>query len=273
MSTHLTVDLDYWTADTRIHGVSEYDDFLCAYTMVADMDQDFTDAEKHHAPLDRKVHAFITKVLKAAPDVFVVPQHHQISAHLHALEFDRLINVDYHSDLPERDSESYLLRRRGEGLELNEGSWGLFIPNPGEKEFIWRCPSRRCKQDGVGGCHSSPEENPFTHPGCHNFAKVRSIVGLKSLPWDDITSASICLSMAWWGVEANCTFDRQMLPNTLKLLGLTYDQAKALRHPYILQGKPEFNTAALLAFSRKMGSRMDGRPMKPRSLAGAVCYP
>lgn len=274
MATHLTIDLDYWTCDTSIFGVETFEDVEFHSADPKVIDDAFIRAREHMKPVDRMAARVIRKVLQVVPDVIVVPYHHQIVAHLHAHPHDHIINIDYHSDLPEKDTKFYIARRKGRGSELNEGSWGLFVPDTASKVFEWRRPADVCMKEGYGGCHSCSEENPFKVRISNPYRKARSSVGLKGLPWEDITSASICLSMSWWGMEHNDIFTKEMLPETLKLLGIDYFQAKKLWHPYILKGKPKFNRPGVTKLCRSWRSRTDGKPLIPKkTLEEALTYP
>ena len=115
MKTCLTIDLDYWT--------------YCYKTF------------RFWAT------TFIGDCIEFADDVVIIDTHDQILDHV-TDEYGKVINVDFHNDI----CPTSCFPCRKKKSELNEGTWGNFLPKS-VSQFVWYYPEKkRCLTDGKGVC-------------------------------------------------------------------------------------------------------------------------
>lgn len=101
--------------------------------------------------------------------------HYSMIDHIDSIPHDRLINVDYHSDLP----FSY----RG-GLSDGSWPWGLrYDPN---RVYEWRHPFFRYRKGLVG------DVDFYTNHD--NFKKVARKRGISNIDLNDVVGVGFCLS-------------------------------------------------------------------------------
>jgi len=108
-----------------------------------------------------KMERYLRKVLKIFPQAKIFRHHHLMLKDINKIEPDRIVNVDYHTDLASsRDP-------RRDRIELNEGTWGNFVKGSRE-EFLWVYPFTACTRgknnrddDFTGWCHGEGNPNPF----------------------------------------------------------------------------------------------------------------
>jgi hypothetical protein len=159
MSTYLSIDLDYWSCDETSNDVN----------------------------------SFFNKLAELDLSLFVVPHHHQLLSDINNSDCNRLINIDYHSDLADYVNPS---KER-----LDEGTWGNFINFRNKGEFVWIYPHKDCYGDiriiGSGCCHV--HKNPFRNPAVAGWAKTKRKLG-----------------------KYNKLFN--MLPKDIKKIGISYSQ-------------------------------------------------
>jgi hypothetical protein len=161
LNVYLSIDLDYWRhAHERWYVL----DFF------------------------RKVQA---RVKTAKLPVTVAFYHHHLVDDINAWcqQLNRVINVDYHSDIVDEV--------RGADLRFNEGSWANFIHFRGDGTFEWRYPDSKCLSTGEGYCHE--QKNPFLKPEVAGWKRTVKRRGLGNIPWDDIFAVGIVLSPDWIG--------------------------------------------------------------------------
>lgn len=204
MATYLSIDLDYW-------GMSG-------------------------AP---GMGRMISRVLALNVPTCLVRTHTTMLKHMRKFSFDKLINVDFHSDLCSR------LPRDGKQLVLNEGTWGAFVPHRNRGRFEWRLPDYvECVTLKVGLCDQT--QDVFADPTGTGWLAAVARVGLRGIDYHDVVAAGFCLSLNWWGLDWDPAYPRHLR----KLLG-----AFAL-HP----DKGEHNGA----FSHAVGSKLHERnPKEP----------
>ena len=200
--TYLSVDLDYWTCCPEEH-VGEQKSLRVGAAMI-----------------DERMSRFIAQVLEHVPQVGVLTHHDQIVPFVNGV-FEhpilRVINVDFHSDLPDWGPTTAF-------PPLNEGTWGLYVSAPHTKVFEWRShsasdmPSRRCCSD-----NADTETCPFVTKGLTAFAKATHKLGLGGIQWDRIAGAAIVVSPDWWFANTThiygCSGQKGM-PDTRELLKL-----------------------------------------------------
>lgn len=105
-------------------------------------------------------YAFIRKVLSLGVPVAAAYDHHDLLSHMSKFDFDRLINIDCHSDL---DLSANLNSRQ----ELDCGNWVNFVKESNRNEYLWIYPRQRCIDPGRGClCHQpsqSRKHDPFNN--------------------------------------------------------------------------------------------------------------
>src|SRR3972149_3365011 len=114
MKIYLSIDLDYW----------------------------------RHARERRYVLDFFRKVKALRLPVLVAFYHHHLIDDINdrCQWLDRIINVDYHSDIVDGTFGD-------DDFRFNEGSWANFIHFRCDGTFEWRYPKLRCLSTGEGYCH------------------------------------------------------------------------------------------------------------------------
>lgn len=161
MKTLLTVDLDYWT-----------------------------NCYKHYNLAGGTWLRYLATHLQK---IWVIKEHHQI-LDLIPRGTKRIINVDYHNDILGMSSfDDY----EEKDDDLNEGTWGNFLPKSVCK-FEWYYPSKKkCVEKGEGLCHNGYNKVFTDYPieyhqqwHCFNadLTGVESIVICVSPQWADLHS-------------------------------------------------------------------------------------
>jgi len=117
MKAYLSIDLDYWN------------------------DKEFPE------------HLF-NRLFSTRLPIYVVNDHHHLVPHIRQFEFDTLINIDYHSDLADRDAKNSFKIN----VALDCGTWVNHIKGIG-KHYIWSHPLLSCYYDSRGTCHG--DLDPF----------------------------------------------------------------------------------------------------------------
>ena len=123
---------------------------------------------------------FFGRVFNLGLPIFVAPFHDQLVDHVNRSGCDRLLNVDYHSDLVDYRST------------LSEGSWANFVEWRAAGQFEWRYPAEESIVKGF--CHAY--ESPF-EVDCSGWARVQKKCGLGGIPWRSVTAVGVCLSSGW----------------------------------------------------------------------------
>lgn len=163
-NVYLTVDLDYW-----------------------------------YKPGMRKNIDFIKELLALDRPTTVYTEHQLILREIKR-QYKKIINVDYHSDISQREP----------GWP-NCGDWANFVHGRENAEFEWRMPDwNDCVTLGEGLCHSTHSEysqyNPFLDNNLHTWKDVERKQGLRNLPLDDVDRISLILSPEWspeWSIGDN----------------------------------------------------------------------
>jgi len=155
----------------------------------------------------------------------VVREHHELCSHINSIDesLDKVVNIDYYSDLTEGS------QFHGSGFCLNEGTWGNFIEERHCHHFHWIyprsiCVRGRCNSDGaMGYCNSDPNLNPFlirdTLTLC-GWEKVTKCKGARSFARFDLSSVvafGICFSPCW-SEERHRKILKKMLNDRLLLV-------------------------------------------------------
>lgn len=217
--TYLSVDLDYWMACPEEH-VGEGARSL-----------------RGRDPLDVMMSKFLASVLKHAPQVVLVTHHDQITPYVNGVfnvPLGKIINVDFHSDLPDWGHELPF-------PALNEGTWGLYVAMPHTKIFEWRSGSdrdmscRRCCSDP-----SDPAHDPFHVPVLSAYHKAVHKLGLRGIPWHRLAGAAIVVSPDWWfsSSETCGSLDAKGMKLSRQVLGLKTWPMNTYKKVRVLKGTP-----------------------------------
>lgn len=208
--TYLSIDLDYWTACPEDVGGLEQADIAAS--------------------------DFLRRARAWAPSMVLCTDHDQIVPHIngvHASPIRRVINVDYHSDLPDWGVDSSF-------PELNEGTWGLYVAMPHTKTFEWRSASDRHMP--YRRCTSSPDNpawDPFLVEDLTPYRKAVHTIGLEGIDPRTIAAVGVCVSPSWWGSDTRIdTSWNQAMPRTRRLLKLREWPDPSSRMFRVLKGEP-----------------------------------
>jgi len=118
LKTYLSIDLDYW-------------------------------ANKYEKQLSQvNARNFLQKVKSLKKPIFLCSSHEEILSHLNKYKVDKVINVDFHSDVVYEDRINY-----DDPKELNEGTWANYYKYRKSSIFEWRYPNvELCFRQGWGRC-------------------------------------------------------------------------------------------------------------------------
>lgn len=130
---------------------------------------------------------FFKRVFSLGLKITVALHHHHLLASINCWKdyIDRVINVDFHSDIADEDDRS---------LDLHEGTWANFVAEQEWKTFEWRYPNDYCLSTSRGYCHSGL--NPFEEK-CTRWHRVIKRRGVARIPWQRICAVGVCLSPGW----------------------------------------------------------------------------
>ena len=176
MSVYLSIDLDYWK-NTRI---SKY-------------------------PLE-----FLAKVMALrVPKVLVLEHDALLTEPCRPKGFEKLINVDYHSD--------FANYKKNERRYFNCGTWVDEFPDIAE--FEWRHPNQHtCFDKCEGRCERlwiRSYDICWKNNKAFSGIRMAHREGLRSLPWKDVSAVGIAVSPDYW--------DNKSSVNTLgKMLDFLY---------------------------------------------------
>ena len=227
LPTYLSVDLDYWTARPEDFGGVDQADIAAS--------------------------DFLRRVRAWAPSVILCVDHDQIVPHVNGVyphPIRRVINIDYHSDLPDWGADSRF-------PELNEGTWSLYVAMPHTKTFEWRSaskdrmPYRRCTSDPL-----DPDLDPFVAPGLTPYGSAIHLTGTRDIPWGVIAGAGICISPSWWGSDTRLVGEPIPMTRTRKLLGLRAWPGSSSRMLRVLKGDTVFDRT----YQKRLATAFGARP-------------
>jgi hypothetical protein len=107
--------------------------------------------------------------------------HHVVTKRLIPKDTEIIYNIDFHNDVVDVDPT----------LDLNEGTWGNFIPKA-VKEFVWIYPDKtECIRRREGICIGNRAVPKITHV---KYTKLETIAKLNL---DHIDKLVICTSPNW----------------------------------------------------------------------------
>jgi hypothetical protein len=154
MKTYLSIDLDFWTSTYDAQHALEY---------------------------------IFDKVVVGDIPWKVVVDHEGLVRHTQQFQFDKLVNIDEHSDVVEDDGPRY-------APEFTCGTWLNFVSYRKQRELVWVHPSRTLR----GRCDTADSRVPFNKLGL-GWKKQRHLWSPKTewkneLEWDDVVGVGIALS-------------------------------------------------------------------------------
>ena len=167
MSTYLSIDFDYWS-----FGTAENYQHMINYSKL---------------------------ILENVPQIDFVVHHRDIIKYINSGNYDKIINVDYHADL----CDCFNNKKR-EGIKLNDGTWGNFIKDRSNKEFLWIYPDKSCYHPfdlfrSAGRCDS--KKNPFGRNCKEICGYQKASTSYRKLPKEKelktIERAGFCFSPKW----------------------------------------------------------------------------
>lgn len=100
----------------------------------------------------------------------------------------RIINIDYHNDIiSEKNCD-----------ELNEGTWGNFLPNS-VRRFEWFCPNKNmCIRLGWGMCNDSQGKAPMpSETNEYPIENIKFTQGWHHMKYSGAHTLVVCVSPAW----------------------------------------------------------------------------
>ena len=163
--TYLSIDLDYWKESNTTTGMVN----------------------------------FLKKVKQINPKPVVVKSHNELIHHVHDTKgVNRVVNVDYHSDITDLSNSSHLKKH------FNEGTWINYINLKENSEYVWHYPHKDSCTDFTGYCHQN--HNPFNkHSSIHDDFSWECVKKRKGLPSDAelarVKDVGICISPNWTGIK------------------------------------------------------------------------
>lgn len=166
MKTYLTVDLDYWA--------NKY--------------------EPSTRGSEIQAKTFFYKIKNLNKPIFVCEYHDEVLKDLNKRKVDKIINVDFHSDIAYEDVINY-----PDPKSLNEGVWANFYKYRKNSIFEWHYPSlQTCFREGWGRCEWWPDSDvgPFQKKRM-GYKKVFRRQGLNGIISNDIVGIGVCYSPNW----------------------------------------------------------------------------
>jgi len=135
--------------------------------------------------------------------------HHEMLSFVNKFPSDRLITIDYHSDLADFDislARKDTKYRKKAGVVFNEGTWCNYVKWREDAEFVWVYPDKECMYEvrdgyrhrGSGRCDTGT--SPFLYD-VSGWKKTRS--QLIGIPRDlsNVQAVGICISPDWIDVD------------------------------------------------------------------------
>ena len=168
MKTYLSIDLDFWNH----RSLTELEKVLLRVKEVV---------EKRELPFA------------------IVDQHHRLVRHIDRCECERVINMDYHSDIVNKPFPCE------NEMSFNCGSWANFVRKKLRKEYVWLYPKNTKMKWAY--CHWPQHYrfSPFHDPSQAGWESVRKeAVPVRSFPWDIFYGLSgIGLAMSYEYLEGH----------------------------------------------------------------------
>jgi len=168
MNTFLSIDLDYF-------GMTRFG---------------YSKKGKHNNK--KFITDFISKSLSLKVPTIIIESHEHILTLLNKRKYDKVINVDFHSDIV-----------IDEGNEvLNEGTWANHYRYKKSTVFEWRYPNKEaCLYEGNGVCGYWGSYTTEWKPSKMGFKRVIHKEGIDNINFNSIDGVGICISPTWYCKE------------------------------------------------------------------------
>jgi hypothetical protein len=197
MKTYLSVDVDYWR---------------------------FFDEPKYRSEMG----TFFQKIVNKKVPIFIVRDHEELLPEVNKLIFNKLINVDYHSDITAYIDKNDLLWEYENPTfpaELNCGTWVNFVDERILGEFLWLYPYTSCiDHREEGRCEDIEGFWDKSKSSFHNWNCIKHKKGLSSIRWVDIISVGVALSPEWIHPDLEEYFILEVCPK-LKKAGAVFSES------------------------------------------------
>jgi hypothetical protein len=168
MSSYLSIDLDYWLAQEE----SKFD--------------------------FQEMFKFLRRLAKLKLNIAFACDHDQLFNHMLDNPADRLINIDYHSDLPGPKEAHRMNNAEDPMLWMFCGNWSALLSWAPQAEFSWIFPNWDCIDYGYGLCNldgDSPfSKNPWPWKKIHKHR-------LDPFIPRDTVAIGICISYEYWNTD------------------------------------------------------------------------
>lgn len=192
MKTYLSIDLDYFNSEL------------------------VNKPYRRPKVVEAELLQFFKKIKKLKVPVLVVVNHDELLVDVNKKVYDKIVNVDYHSDLADLTEEGkFIFNPDGTDAELNEGTWVNFANNRKSGIFEWRYPTS-WSFHRMGRCEEVLRKNFFTKEGLkyHNWASVPvTTKGLDTLDFNEVEAIGICMSPGWVDTNILDLFLTRILPS------------------------------------------------------------
>jgi hypothetical protein len=150
-------------------------------------------------------------LLKLDVPIFACKYHHEMLVDLEdKAEWDwtTLINIDYHSDLPNQDDIDRTFKSgpghfRPDGYWLDEGNWIGFTPHIEHRKFKWIYPYSNCNTKHHGWCHDPEAGDPFKSDTSGFFSVELELQQHPQLDASGVVAIGLCVSPNW-STGRNC---------------------------------------------------------------------
>ena len=178
--TYLSIDVDYWSSRHT------------------DWDQSV-----------REMWYMFDRVVKSGVPVTMVLDHHELLEDPNINECNKLINVDYHSDITnyfDEDGEIKYIEYGTDAYckaELNCGTWVNFLPWRSTGEFLWCYPESECfsatvRQANYGRCEDVDGFWDKPKSKHHNWNYISCVRGWQyKVDWRNVTAVGVSMSVEW----------------------------------------------------------------------------
>jgi len=165
LKTYLSIDLDYW-------------------------------ANKYEDPQPAKqAYNFLSRVKKLNKKIYICDSHEEILDHLNSYKVDKVINVDFHSDVVYEDLINY-----DDPKEFNEGTWANYYKYRKNCIFEWHYPNVKiCFCQGWGRCEwlwPDHEIGKFEKRRM-GYKKIIRGQGISGIMSNNIIAVGVCRSPNW----------------------------------------------------------------------------
>lgn len=191
MKTYLSIDIDYFNAEL------------------------INKPYRRHKSAEKELLSFFKQIQGLSVPVLLTVNHDEILPDVNKFKCEKLVNVDYHSDLADLvERGKKLVDPSGRECPLNEGTWVNFVNTRKSGIFEWRYPTPWA-YSRMGRCEEILRKNFFTKEGLkyHNWANTPiAVKGMDTLNLEEVGAIGICLSPGWVDTNILDLFLARILP-------------------------------------------------------------